>query len=206
MSAPPRPFRVLFVCTGNICRSAQAEVLWRTRLDPALVTVTSAGTRALVDHGMPEQAQAIARSWGVPAELAANHRAQLLDARLIADADLIIALTRDHRAEVVRTLPAATRRTVTLREAVRLVESLVDAPTVDVARLRALPVADALRELVPLALAERGVVAGPSHPEHDDVVDPYRREDEIYALSGEHILTATGGLFRAVERVAQRQG
>lgn len=195
---------MLFVCTGNICRSPLAELLWRSRLDPALVRVSSAGTRALVDAGMPTPAQAIARSWGVSAEVAAGHRPRALSVQLIDEADLVVALAREHRADVARTVAAATRRTVTLREAVRLLTSLAEAPTVDAHRLRSLAVPDALRELVPLALAERGVALGAQHPDDDDVIDPYRREDHVYAQSAAQILTATDALMAALTTIVHR--
>lgn len=204
MSAPTTPFRILVVCTGNICRSPLVETLWRTRLDPHYVQLASAGTRALVAHPMPDEAQALAVQHGVPADIAGEHRARQLTADMIAEADLVIALAREHRADVVRTLPVAARKTVTLREAARLVESLVDAPHLDVPQLRALPVADALRELVPLALAERGVAAPPAEPLDDDVVDPYRQAPEVYARSGEQISDATTRILTALQRLADR--
>lgn len=204
MTARSTPLRILVVCTGNICRSPLVELLWRTRLDGHYVELTSAGTRALVGHPMPDDAQRVARAHGVPADVAAEHRAQQLTGELIADADLVVALAREHRADVVRTLPAAARKTVTLREAARLVESLADAPHVDVPQLRTLPVADALRELVPLALAERGVAAPPADPLDDDVVDPYRQAPEVYARSGEQIADATTRILTALQRLADR--
>lgn len=204
MSAPSTPFRILVVCTGNICRSPLVETLWRTRLDPHYVELASAGTRALVERSMPDEAQALAVQHGVPADVAAEHRARQLTADMIAEADLVIALAREHRADVVRTLPVAARKTVTLREAARLLESLVDAPHLDVPQLRALPVADALRELVPLALAERGVAAPPAEPLDDDVVDPYRQAPEVYARSGEQISDATTRILTALRRLADR--
>lgn len=204
MTAPSTPLRVLVVCTGNICRSPLVELLWRTRLDGHYIELASAGTRALVAHPMPDEAQRVARAHGVPADVAAEHRAQQLTVEHIADADLVIALAREHRAEVVRTLPAAARKTVTLREAARLLESLADAPHLDLPRLRSLPVADALRELIPLALAERGVAGPPSDPLDDDVVDPYRLAPEVYDESGEQIADATTRILTALRRLADR--
>jgi protein-tyrosine phosphatase len=204
VNTPSSPFRVLVVCTGNICRSPVLEHLWRTRLDPRVVTLTSAGTRALVDYPMPDDAQRVAHALGIPADSAAAHRAQQLTAEQIADADLVVALAREHRADIVRTLPAAARKTVTLREAARLIESLVEAPHLDLPRLRALPIADVLHELIPLALAERGVAAPPADPDDDDVVDPYQLAPEAYDRSGEQIADATARIFSALSRVAER--
>ncbi|MGB3377055.1 MAG: hypothetical protein WBA87_18175, partial [Microbacterium sp.] len=56
---------ILTVCTGNICRSALAESVLATRLTDLDVRVHSAGTQALVGHGMPREARALAERNGV---------------------------------------------------------------------------------------------------------------------------------------------
>jgi protein-tyrosine phosphatase len=206
--AAPAAFRVLFVCTGNVCRSPQVEALWRERFGEVVLRLSSAGTHALVDEPMPQQSQAAAVAWGVDPLRAAGHRARQLSAELLADTDLVIALTRAHRAEVVRTLPATNRRTVTLREAARLLERVCGASDVDVdvdiARLRSLPVDEALRELVTLGLAERGAAPGPDDAADDDVIDPYQRDDEIYALSSAQIFDAAHRIEAALNHLAGR--
>jgi protein-tyrosine phosphatase len=46
-------FTVLYVCTGNLCRSPMAELLFRGWADPtADVEVSSAGLQAVVGHGI----------------------------------------------------------------------------------------------------------------------------------------------------------
>lgn len=196
-------FEVLVVCTGNVCRSPVAEQVLRARFGERVARFSSAGTYALVGQQMPEQAQELARRLG--AQPGPLHAPRLLDADLIARADLVLALTREHRAEIVRLLPRANRSTVTLREAARLLESLAAAPPeeLDLARLRALPLPDALRELVPLALAERGF-ATPSDPADDDVVDPYRQSQEVYDESGRQIADAIDRIERALRAFAER--
>ena len=58
-------FSILTVCSGNICRSPLAEQLLRVGLtDLAGVTVSSAGTIALVGEGMPAEAQALSVRYG----------------------------------------------------------------------------------------------------------------------------------------------
>jgi protein-tyrosine phosphatase len=194
----------MFVFTGNICRSPLAEALWRQRFGERGLRFRSAGTHALVNAPMPPQAQAIARAWGVGGETAAKHRARQLDSALLHDTDLVIALTREHRAVSVRMAPPTNHRALTLREASRLMESLLDATDVDVARLRGLPSTNGLRELVALALAERSVSPVPNSAEDDDVVDPYRRNDITYALSAHQIVDATDRITAALSRLAQR--
>ena len=197
-------FEVLVVCTGNVCRSPVAEQVLRARFGERFARFSSAGTFALVGAQRPEQAQQLARTLG--AEPGPVHAPRMLDADLIDRADLVLALTREHRAEIVRLLPRANRRTVTLREAARLLESLAAAPGIetDLARLRAQPVPDALRALVPMMLAERGLATPPADPADDDVVDPYRQQQEVYDRSGAQIADAIERIEAALRAIAAR--
>ncbi len=92
--------RVLFVCTGNTCRSPLAEGIARTLLEhhPDLdIEVASAGTSAM------EGAAASARSIEVAARHEINiadHRASLLGPATVREADLILTLGRVHRDTV----------------------------------------------------------------------------------------------------------
>ncbi len=109
---------VLFVCTGNLCRSPSAALLLRQRLldaGTAGVTVHSAGTvgadvrppRPLVQEGY---------SFGI--DLAA-HVPRTVDPDMIEAADLVVGLTRAHVRETVVAVPPSFPRTFTLREIVR---------------------------------------------------------------------------------------
>lgn len=203
MSADDR-FSVLVVCTGNVCRSPVAEQVLRARFGERFAHFSSAGTYALVGQQMPEQAQRLARDLG--AEPGPLHAPRLVDAALIDEADLVLALTREHRAELVRLLPRANRYTVTLREAARLLESLAAAPEAapDIARLRGLPVPDALRALVPMMMAERGFAAPPAEADGDDVVDPFRQSQQVYDRSGAQIADAIDRIEAALRSLAAR--
>lgn len=178
---PGTPFRVLTVCTGNICRSPAVERLLAAGLaggfrggptGPGGVEVASAGTRAVVGAPMSPQMAALVAGRGVPADAFA---ARQLQESVVREADLVIALTRAHRSAVVELVPAAVRRTFTLRELARL------APLVDPAQLAAAGPrpAERLRALLPLAAAQRGQVA--ATPDDDDVTDPIGGSDALYA-------------------------
>jgi protein-tyrosine phosphatase len=182
-------FKILTVCTGNICRSPLAEHLLRQGLNGyATVDVSSAGTSALVGESMTPQIIAIAHEHGVLAP--EKHRARDLTVDHLRDADLVIALTRAHRSEIVTLLPRGSRHTFTLRELARL---LVAIQPSDVETAASLPIGDTagrFRELVDVAAALRGHVAPPEHDLDDDVMDPYRRGDETYSLAAAQLVPA----------------
>ena len=112
-------FRVLTVCTANVCRSPLAEALLRHRLDPARFVVESAGVRAL-DGGRtdPHVVRRLTRRGIATADLSPRQ----LTPSVARQADLILTATRDHRGQVLEVFPGALRRTFTLLEFAALVD------------------------------------------------------------------------------------
>lgn len=92
--------RVLFVCTGNICRSPLGEALMRRALeqrDLSRIDVLSAGTGAWDGAPASEGAYLVGLERGLDLS---SHRARLLTRELVEDSDLILTMARHHRARV----------------------------------------------------------------------------------------------------------
>ncbi|MYB11623.1 MAG: hypothetical protein F4Y28_16845 [Acidimicrobiia bacterium] len=83
--------KVLFVCTGNICRSPMAEVLF-AHLAPE-VEVSSAGTMDWSSQPAHEYAIAAMAERGL--DLSA-HRSRRLSEYLVDESDLIVVMSRNH--------------------------------------------------------------------------------------------------------------
>jgi protein-tyrosine phosphatase len=102
-----RPFRIVFVCLGNICRSPMAELAMRRLLaEEGLddqVEVASAGTGDYhVGESADERAAATLRNSGYDPEA---HRARQFLATDFAGADLVVALDRSNATNLRRIAP-----------------------------------------------------------------------------------------------------
>lgn len=197
-------FRILTVCTGNICRSPQAEQLLRLGLAGISgVEVASAGTGALVGHPQTPQSAAIAAAYGVTD--ASAHVARQLDESMVREADLILGLAREHRRAVAELVPAAVRKTFTLREFAQLAASVTDADLDDSQSPLDGDGLDAkLRAAVVAAASLRGVVPPFENPDDADVIDPYRQSDEVYRASADQLAPAAGLAVQLLQKAASR--
>ncbi len=151
-----RPYRILFVCTANICRSAYADVVARgAGLNG--VAFSSAGTHALVGEGIDPPMAALVGDRGD----AAAHTARQLTRQLLEDADLVLTMGVEHRRYILDEWPSSGRKAFLLGHVAREMADLPDSMT--------------LEKLAAHLWKHRS--ADPA----DEVADPYRRGPEVAA-------------------------
>lgn len=198
-------FSILTVCTGNICRSPLAEQLLVAHLRGIPeITISSAGTRALVGEPMLATTQEIAHSYGV--ETTEAHRARQVNEALLESSDLILAMTRDHRRTLVELSPRVTRRVFTIREFARLAEVTTDdVLSSEIAWTGESPV-ERLRAAVKAVTLSRNILPLVADRAEEDVIDPYQREMKVHEASAQQLTPAVDAvaalLKRSVEGVA----
>ncbi len=113
MTDPSRPHRLLFVCTGNICRSPMAEGLARAfaEAEDLEVEVQSASTLGLFDRPADPHAVAVCTEIGVDIS---EHLAQPLTDALIDWADYVLVMEYRHAEHIRAAHPQVDERLLLL--------------------------------------------------------------------------------------------
>jgi len=184
---------ILTVCTGNICRSPLAEVLLRARLESFGVRVHSAGTRAVVGSGMPEDAQLVARARNArPADIEA-HRGRRLREPMVLESDLVLTMTQEQRGFTVQLVPSRLHRIFPVREFARAARTLDDAEIQRFAETGGSDPRARLGAVIMAIAGRRGSIR-----DDDDVLDPYRLGTTAYETSAAQLDPALAEVERVV--------
>ncbi|MCX7994165.1 MAG: Sua5/YciO/YrdC/YwlC family protein [candidate division WOR-3 bacterium] len=110
---PALKFSLLFVCSGNSCRSPMAVGIIKTMIDERYVEIKSAGTAAVDGLPASENALLIVKEFGGDIS---SHRTKYLTRELVDEADLILVMEYKHYETVVELSPAAAIKTFLLKE------------------------------------------------------------------------------------------
>ena len=108
--------KILFVCSGNTCRSPLAEGIAKkvfSHSERQSYDVFSAGSSAL--DGLPASSLAIEVAKENSIDLS-DHQASLLGRSLVRDADLIVAMAASHRETIAIIEPSALEYTYLLTD------------------------------------------------------------------------------------------
>ena len=100
MSETQVRLNVLFVCTGNTCRSPLAALALRDALgdEASAVSIQSAGTSATDGQPASEGSRRVARAQGLDLS---GHRARSVTPEMLRRADLVLVMSPSHRAAVL---------------------------------------------------------------------------------------------------------
>ncbi|MDO9541226.1 MAG: hypothetical protein Q7J98_02740 [Kiritimatiellia bacterium] len=180
---------VLFVCTGNICRSPMAEYLFRGRLGPNQPwTAGSAGLAAVDGLAASQTAIEVMNKVGIDIK---THRSRELTGELIDAATIILVMTENQALETKKRFPKA-------RDRVHLLGTINQDPGNHAAgSLPKLgqPACNAMR-----SIAGRGpAVAG------KDISDPVGASVEFYRRTMNDIAGCLDGLIRYLQSLQENK-
>jgi protein-tyrosine-phosphatase len=111
-----RTFAILFVCTGNTCRSPLAERMLKAKIRDRGwrgISVSSAGTGAIADLQASDGTKRAAGGMGVSMS---GFRSKPITRKRVARADLILTMASHHKTDVVMRWPDAATKTHVLSE------------------------------------------------------------------------------------------
>mgnify|MGYP000158791910 CR=1 FL=1 len=118
--------KIMFICTGNICRSAMAHYLLEKKLkDKNIknVEVYSSGIYAEENETSTYEAKEVMKEYGVDLS---SHRATNTMKSNIKDMDLILCMTVNHKRELIYMYPELKEKIYTLKEYVGDTENGLD--------------------------------------------------------------------------------
>jgi len=187
---------ILFVCTGNTCRSPMAEGLLRKLAKERGVDleVRSAGVSAIPGTSVSRHAAAILRDEGINDDITSS---QLSDA-LVSWADLVLTLTGGHKRHVLQYFPAALTKTHTLKEYVE-VESTVGKDLQELDSLYAQAELEISLGGEPDAADLQRIIEIRQRIPSFDISDPFGGTRDDYEIAASEIRTALHKLLDKLE-------
>lgn len=111
---------ILFVCTGNTCRSSMAEGLFKDMVKNVNenIIVSSAGISVFEGESANEKAIKVLKLRNIDIS---SHKARQLDIDIINSSDLILTMTKSHKDIIIYSAPEAKHKVYTLKEYARII-------------------------------------------------------------------------------------
>ncbi len=186
---------ILFVCTGNTCRSPLAEGMFRqlAKARGYAVEIRSAGVHAVDGQPISQHSSTILEQKGITETLTSS----ALNESVMAWADLILTMTMNHKAAIIQQYPEAVEKVYTLKEYVGTDANHQDVIEERDRLLSELQMKQALSEPISQEEAERFYALQAKLPD-PDVADPFGGSIADYESCAQEI---EGLLYQLVDHL-----
>lgn len=179
--------RIMFVCTGNICRSPMGELLMSHYLTGTTVQVSSAGTRGLPMHPIDPSSGRLMDSVGIESS---GFHSRRLTRQMADDADLILCLEKQQRKDIVTLAPAAVRYTFLLNDFANMCDycaqhSMVTGTTIQERLESVIRRSSMIRPMIPLP---------------KDIDDPHGREFDQFCIAANQTNEAIRRILKSMRK------
>ncbi|MBP1965732.1 low molecular weight protein arginine phosphatase [Paenibacillus aceris] len=190
--------RILFVCTGNTCRSPLAEGLLRIRVhqEGLAAEVRSAGVSAMTGAPISHNSASLLQEAGFDGSI----RSLAIQESEVKWADIILTMTTGHKRTVIQRFPGAVEKTFTLKEYVEDDHHILQAIEEREKLVTEVQLKQALSQTV--TAEERNRIYSLEHAIPDyDISDPFGGSLEVYRQTAKEI---SGSLDKLVKKLRER--
>lgn len=178
--------QVLFVCTGNICRSPMGELMFPLFFHDDSITTDSAGVQGLIDNPIDPSSARLMQQDGIDASA---FRSKRLTPQLAMSSDLVLCFTEHQRKKIVELAPR-------MRSSTFLLTDFAD--LCDYCAKNGLIEGDMLEDRLDSVLTNASLVRPMLPPAHD-IDDPYRKEFPAFETAHQQIGEAFASIAAALE-------
>lgn len=178
---------IMFVCTGNICRSPMGELLMARYLSGTTLRISSAGTKGLPQHQIDPSSARLMRSVGIEP---GGFRSRRLTRAMADEADLILCFEKRHRKEIVALNPAAVRYTFLLDDFANMCEYCAR---------NGMVAGRTIQERLESVIKKSSMIR-PMVPEPVDIADPHGQDYGKFCIAAEQTNAAIRRILKSMRK------